>query len=166
VKKTRKLTTMAMLFALAIVLSVVESMILPALALPPGVKLGLSNTVVMYCMTYLGRSSAFELALLKGVFALITRGPTAGLLSTLGGLFSVTTMVILKLIFKDKINYYTLSVFGALFHNLGQLVGTSFIFTSFYVMYYFPVLMISAVGMGLGTGVVLKMTIPALEKIR
>ena len=164
--KTRRLTTIAMLFALAMVMSFVESMIMPMFALPPGVKLGLSNIVVMYCMVYMGFASAAELTILKGMFAFFTRGATAGFLATMGGFFSITIMLILRTIFKDKINYYTLSVFGALFHNIGQLVGTTFIFGSAFVMYYFPVLSISAVIMGLITGATLTVVIPALKKFR
>lgn len=154
-----------MLFSLAMVLSFAESTIMPLFALPPGVKLGLSNIVVMYCMVYMGFSAAAQLTVLKGLFAFITRGATAGLLALLGGLFSICIMFVLKKVFKEKINYYTLSVFGALFHNIGQLTGSTMIFGSAYAMYYFPVLAASAVIMGLVTGAILTVAIPALKKL-
>ena len=163
--KTKKLTTIAMLFALAIVLSFAESMIMPLFALPPGVKLGLGNVVVMYCMVYLGYGSAFQVSLLKGFFSFLTRGFTAGVLSTMGGIFSITVMFILLKLFKDKVNYYTLSVFGALFHNLGQLVGISVMFANTAPLAYLPVLTVSAVVMGLVTGATLKVIIPALKRL-
>ena len=163
--KTKKMTTIALLFSLAMVLSFAEGMIMPMFALPPGVKLGLSNVVVMYCMVYMGYSSALQLSLLKAFFAFLTRGATAGLLSLMGGVFSITIMFILKKIFKDKVNYYTLSVFGALFHNIGQLAGTSLIFGSGFVMYYLPILSVSAVIMGLVTGATLSVVIPALKRL-
>lgn len=165
VKKTKKMTTIAMLFALAIVLSVIESMIAPIFALPPGVKLGLGNVVVMYCMVYLGYASAFEISALKGFFALLTRGVIAGALSFTGGVFSITIMFILIKLLKDKVNYYTLSVFGALFHNIGQLVALAVFFSSAFTFAYMPVLAISAVVMGLATGATLKVVIPALKRI-
>lgn len=84
----------------------------------------------------------------------------------MGGFFSITIMFILSKIFKDKINYYTLSIFGALFHNIGQLVGTTFIFGTKFVMYYFPVLSISAIIMGCITGATLTVVIPALKRFR
>lgn len=164
--KTRRLTTIAMLFALAMVFSFVESLVMPIFALPPGVKLGLSNIVVMYCMVYMGFASAAELTILKGMFAFFTRGATAGFLATMGGFFSITIMLILRTVFKDKINYYSLSVFGALFHNVGQLVGTTFIFGTAFVMYYLPILSISAVIMGMITGATLTVVIPALKRFR
>lgn len=163
--KTRKTTTMGLLFALAMVLSFVEGTIVPFFGLPPGVKLGLSNIVVMYCMVYLGGGSAFQLALLKGFFGFLTRGATGGFLATMGGVFSVAVMFVLQKLFGDKVNYYTLSVFGALFHNVGQLVGVSFIFGSAFAMGYFPVLAISAIPMGIVTGAILKVVIPALKRL-
>ena len=97
--KTKKITTIALLFALAMVLSVVEASIMPIFALPPGVKLGLSNIVVMYCMVYMGYACAAELTILKGLFAFFTRGATAGFLAAMGGFFSITIMFILSKIF-------------------------------------------------------------------
>lgn len=164
--KTKKMTTMGLLFALAMVLSFMESMIMPIFGLPPGVKLGLSNIVVMYCMVYMGFASAAQLALLKGLFAFLTRGATACLLATMGGLFSIIIMFVLRALLKDKVNYYTLSVFGALFHNIGQLTGSSIIFGTSMVMYYLPILAISAVIMGLITGAVLTVVIPALDRLK
>ncbi|MBR2027939.1 MAG: Gx transporter family protein [Oscillospiraceae bacterium] len=163
--KTRKLTTMAMLFALAIVLSFVESLVAPMFALPPGVKLGLGNIVVMYCMVYMGYSSAFQISALKGFFAFLTRGFTAGVLSFTGGIFSITVMYLLKKLFGEKINYHTLSVFGALFHNIGQLAAFSVMFANAAPLAYLPVLTVSAVAMGIITGSTLKVVIPALKRL-
>ena len=163
--KTKKITTMGLLFALAMVLSFVENTIVPFFGLPPGVKLGLSNIVVMYCMVYMGGGSAVQLALLKGFFGFLTRGATGGFLATMGGLFSVAIMFILQKTLGDKINYYTLSVFGSLFHNIGQLTGASLIFGSAFALYYLPVLGVSAVAMGIVTGAILNVVIPALKRL-
>lgn len=57
----------------------------PALGLPPGVKPGLANIVVMYALFFLGRGQALTLVLLKSFFAMLTRGPSAGALSLAGG---------------------------------------------------------------------------------
>lgn len=163
--KTKKLTTTAMLFALAIVLSFAESLVAPLFALPPGVKLGLGNIVVMYCMVYMGFGSAFQISALKGFFSFLTRGFTAGVLSFTGGLFSIIIMYLLRKAFKDKINYYTLSVFGALFHNIGQLTAFSVMFANAAPLAYLPVLTVSAVVMGIVTGATLKVVIPALKRL-
>ncbi len=162
--KTKKLTTIAMLFALAMVLAFFEGMIVPLFTLPPGIKLGLANIVVMYCMVYIGFSSALQLNILKALFVFLTRGVTSGFLSLLGGVFSIAIMLVLHKVFKDKINYYTLSVFGALFFNVGQLIGASIVLSSEFVLYYLPILSVSAVITGIVTGAILTVVIPALKK--
>ena len=64
-EKTRRVALMGLLFALSVVLSFLEGTLTPLLGLPPGVKLGLANVVVMYALFFLGRGSAFTLVLLK-----------------------------------------------------------------------------------------------------
>ena len=88
---------MGLLFALSVVLSFLEGTLTPLLGLPPGVKLGLANVVVMYALFFLGRGSAFTLVLLKSFFVLLTRGAMAGALSLGGGLLSLGVMAVLCL---------------------------------------------------------------------
>lgn len=83
-QKSREVAWTGMLFALAIALSFLESAITPLLGLMPAMKLGLSNLVVMYALLFLNTRTAAELVLLKALFALLTRGPTAGFLSLCG----------------------------------------------------------------------------------
>ena len=73
-EKTRRVALMGLLFALSVVLSFLEGTLTPLLGLPPGVKLGLANVVVMYALFFLGRGSAFTLVLLKSYCVLLTRG--------------------------------------------------------------------------------------------
>ena len=57
--KVKRLALMGLLFALAMALSFLESL-LPALPmLPPGIRLGLSNIVTMYALFVLGPVSVF-----------------------------------------------------------------------------------------------------------
>ena len=89
-QKSREVAWTGMLFALAIALSFLESAITPLLGLMPAMKLGLSNLVVMYALLFLNTRTAAELVLLKALFALLTRGPTAGFLSLCGGVTAFT----------------------------------------------------------------------------
>ena len=83
--KARQTALLGMLFALSMALSFLESMLTPFFGLMPAMKLGLSNIVVMYAVLFLNRRSALYLVLLKALFALLTRGVTAGFLSLCGG---------------------------------------------------------------------------------
>ena len=57
--KTQKITLLGVMLALTVVLSIAESMF-PAVAfLPPGVKIGLSNVVIMYTVFFIGKKETF-----------------------------------------------------------------------------------------------------------
>lgn len=164
--KAKKIALLGMLFALAMVLSFVESFLTPFFGLPPGVKLGLANVVVMYAVLCLGKRAALALVVLKAGFGFLTRGAMAGALSLTGGLLSLLVLIALCAMGQKK-EYFILSVSGALAHNCGQLLAIRFFFTaSHYTLYYAPVLLIAGLLMGAGTALTLKAVMPALERLK
>ncbi len=160
----RKITLLGLLFALMSALSFVESMLTPWLGLPPGVKIGLANTVVMYALLCLGKRSAFCLTMLKSLFVLITRGVMSGALSLGGGLLAFCAMALLDGSGKPKTSLFLLSAVSAIAHNMGQLMVLKLLMRSVYVFYYFPVLLVSGLVMGVLTAFCLKMMKPALKR--
>ena len=163
--KTKQLVLTGLLFAIALVLSIVEST-LPPLPLPvPGVKFGLSNIAVMFALFFLTKSQAFTIAILKGLFVTMTRGLIAGILSFSGGILSLMVMLLLMLIFKQKISYMVVSIFGAVAHNMGQFIAITLIYTGLYLVAYIPVLLISGVVAGIVTATLLRFILPALKKL-
>lgn len=153
---------MGMLLCLALVLNFIEGTLPVLPGLPPGVKLGLSNIVVVYCLFFLGWRQAFGIAGLKSLFVLLTRGLSAGWISLCGGLLSVLVMLLLS---RTKAGMVLLSVSGAIAHNIGQLAAAFFLMQSTAVFYYFPILAISGVLMGTLTSVLLRVTLPALRRV-
>lgn len=161
----KRVAYMGLLFALSIILSLVEGMV-PALPmLPPGMKLGLSNVVIMYCLFFLNWKYAFALSLLKSLFVLLVNNPTAALLSLSGGLLSVTVMLLCLLPKRHKLTYLSISVIGAISHNLGQIGIFSLLSGSGMVLYYLPAVLFSGVVMGLLTGLLLKTIMPLFRQI-
>ncbi len=158
-----KVAVPGLMLALALVLSLFESM-LPALPfLPVGVKLGLSNIVTMYCLLFLGAKTAFAVAVLKALFVLLTRGAIGAALSLSGGLCSVCLMLLFKRM--PGLGDRLISVAGAISHNIGQLILASIILKSIYTFYYLPVMILSGVGMGLITGILLRLVMPYLKNV-
>ena len=151
-----------MLFALALSLSYLESLTTPLLGLPPGVKLGLANIVVMYALLALSRRQALLLVVLKAGFALLVRGLPGGALSLAGGLLSLGVMVLLMLP-KHRPSVWLLSIAGAICHNLGQLVVVQ-LWMGGVTFYYMPVLLLSGVAMGTLCALLLRTLLPAMEK--
>lgn len=149
-QSVRQVSLMGLFFALSLCFSYVESMVvLPGL--PPGVKLGLSNLVTMYCLLYLNGKAAYSLAFLKSFFVFLTRGPVAALLSFAGGLLSITVMIVAEYVGRKRFSYTALSILGAISHNIGQLMVARVLINQF-MLYYIPVLLVSGVMMGMLTG--------------
>lgn len=145
--KAREVAWTGMLFALAIALSFLESAVAPLLGLMPAMKLGLSNLVVMYALLFLNTHTAGELVLLKALFALLTRGPTAGFLSLCGGTLSFLVLLVL-LHLPVSPGEFIFTVCGALAHNIGQLLGASVLLSSAMALGYAPVLLVAGLCVG------------------
>ena len=165
-EKTRSLVLTGLLFAIALVLSYVESALPPIFPALPGVRPGLSNIAVMYALFFLKKPQALSIALLKSVFVAATRGLIAGLLSLSGGLASLLIMILLMFFFGRKISYTMLSVSGAVFHNLGQITAAAAIYRNAYMFVYLPALIISGVAAGVVTAALLRLIIPAFGRIK
>lgn len=162
---TKKITLLAMLFAMALILSFIEHTIPPVTGLIPGIKLGLSNIVVMYTVFCMGSRYAICIAALKSTFVFLTRGLIAACLSISGGLCSVGIMILLLLIFRDKISYIAISICGSITHNIVQLALAMFITGTKMTVLYLPILLVSGVFMGIATGTTLKVVMPYFEKL-
>lgn len=162
-KNVLKITYMAMLLTLIVVLSVFESTLPPMPFLPPAVRPGLANIVTMFALFFIGKKEAFSLALLKSCFVMLTRGITSGILSLSGGILSILTLIVLCSIFGNKISYILLSIFGAVMHNIGQLTAIIIILRTPATAYYLPVLLISGIIMGSVTGILLNILLPVLQ---
>lgn len=163
---TRAIALTGLLFAIAIVLSVIEGSLPPVVASVPGIKLGLSNIAVMYALFFLKKRQAYAIAVLKALFVLGTRGFVAGILSLSGGILSLTVMAVLMLLFRERVSCLVLSISGAISHNAGQFTAISIIYTNIYMWGYFPVLLISGVIAGCATAVLLRLILPALNRLK
>ena len=164
--KSGRVAFTALLAALALALSFLEGLLPPLPMMPPGAKLGLSNLATMYAAGSLGLPglpSALFLAVFKGVFALVTRGGMAGLMSLSGGVIS--TVVMWLLLKKANASLGVVGVCGALAHNAAQLCAAYFL-TSTSVLFYVPFLVLFGVLTGLLTGLVLKLTLKPLERLQ
>ena len=156
---------MGLLGALCLCLSFLEHLIPLDGMLPPGVKPGFSNLVVLYAVCYLHPGSALLLVLIKSGFAFLFRGMTAGFLSLCGGLTSTLVMMLLYRVGKGKIHILPVSVCGAVAHNLGQLGGAFLLMQTGALLYYLPLLLFFGVGMGMLNAVIFRFTSPYFRRI-
>lgn len=155
----------AMVFATALVLAIVENMLPPLPIAIPGVKFGLSNIAVMYALFFLGAKQAYTISILKALFVFSTRGAVASALSLAGGFLSVTVMAVLLMLFREKLSYLIISIFGAVSHNIGQFVVILLLYAGMNMWIYLPVLLVSGIIAGIVTSMLLRFILPALQKL-
>ena len=151
---TQKLTRLALLAAASVVLGYMESIICGLMPLPPGIKLGLANTVVLYSIYTLGVGCSIILIILKVILTGIMSGNLAAafLYSMGGAVLSLIAMLAVKSLGRDTVSIIGVSVVGAVFHNVGQILVASLLLQTPGLMFYVFVLMISAVVTGTLTG--------------
>jgi heptaprenyl diphosphate synthase len=163
--KTQRMALSAMIFAIAIILSLIENAMPPLPLAIPGVKFGMSNIAVMYALFFLGSKEAYAIALLKGGFVLITRGVIAGMLSLSGGIISVTVMLLVIVLFGKKVSYLSISILGAVSHNIGQFVVISILYAGMNMLPYLSLLIASGIVAGTVTSTLLRFVLPALKRL-
>lgn len=147
--KNKFIAQTAVFVASAAALGFVESM-LPVPSGIYGMKLGLSNIVVLVVLYLLGSKSAIWAAFTKIlVYSLLFGGVSGFLYSLCGGVLSLAVEILLK---KTKLfSIVGVSCAGGVFHNAGQILCACFLIGK-NVLYYFPVLILSGMITGVLTG--------------
>ena len=163
--KTRELTLCAVLSALALALSYMESFFPLALLVPlPGVKLGLANIVTLIAMALLGRRQAGEILLVRIVLgSVFTGGVSAMLFSIAGGVFAYLIMCLTIRRFPERL-LWVVSVLAAFGHNAGQLLVAVWVTGTPSILVYAPALVAASVITGAFTGAAAMYLVRALRK--
>ncbi len=146
----KRVTTLSILVAVAMVLSFVESQI--PLPLPvPGVKLGLANIAVIFTLYRLGVPEAAGVSLVRVLLVSLLFGTLpAFLYSVSGAAVSFLAMCLLRRC--GRFSAVGVSVAGGVFHNLGQLAAVALVMGTSSLLWYFPVLLVSGTLAGVAVG--------------
>lgn len=140
-----------MYLALALICSYVESLI-PFYFGIPGVKLGLTNIVVVLLLYTLGAKEAFLVSVVRIILAGFLFGnPFSILYSLSGGALSFLAMYVLKR--TEKLKVVTVSVAGGVMHNTGQLIMAALVVENYHILYYIPVLLTAGFTTGFFIGI-------------
>ena len=148
-KKTKRLVLLAMLTAVAMILSYVESL-LPSVGIP-GVKMGLANIAVIFSLFRFGWKEAAALSLVRVVLVSLLFGSVGAMLYSLAGaVLSLAVMALLRRI--DRFSTVGISVAGGVAHNAGQILMAMLILQTKQLLGYLPVLAVSGIAGGVLTG--------------
>ncbi len=135
-----------MLTALALVFSYVESQI-PAFFAVPGMKLGLTNIIVLIALYKMGAKSAMGINILRIVLvSLLFGGFSAMLYSLAGGMLSTVVMILLKK--TQRFHIIAVSIAGGVSHNIGQIIVAMIVLNTSGIAWYLAVLWVSGMVSG------------------
>lgn len=155
--KSKRVARWALLVALAMVLSWLESAA-PLSVAVPGVKLGLTNLVVIFALYRLSLRDAAVISLLRVVLVSLTFGNAyAFAYSAAGAVLSLIVMVLLKR--TQLFSPVGVSIAGGVSHNVGQILVAVAVLETAGLIAYLPVLMVSGVAAGVVIGAVAAMLV-------
>lgn len=162
---TKRLTKLALLTTIALIIFTVEAQI-PVPIPIPGVKLGLANVVTVYAAFTLYPAETMLILLGRILLGSMFSGSMMSVLYSLGGglLCIVVTLPLTRVLSSEQI--WIASVVGAVFHNLGQLLVAALVMKTVMVFAYLPYLLISGVIAGGFTGFAAQAVTKHMRKIQ
>ena len=157
----KKLTQLAMLTGIALIIFVVEMQIPNPFPIP-GVKLGLANVITVYAIYHYRAREVIMIVLVRILLASIFGGNMIAFLYSLAGsVICLAGMLLLKRIIDEK-HIWIGSVFGAVLHNIGQIIVAVLILGAS-VLVYLPFLLVSGCLAGAFTGACAQLVIHRLD---
>lgn len=160
--RNEKLTKMAMLVALAMIFSYVESLI-PINFGIPGIKLGVANLVTVTGLYFLELPEVFLVVVMRILLTGFLFGNGMSIIYSLaGGILSLLVMYVIKKI--EGFSIVGVSIAGGVSHNIGQIIVATIVVENLKLVYYLPALLIAGVVTGFVMGIVSKKILPTVQK--
>ena len=162
---TKKLALCAVLTALALGLSTLESLFPVSVLVPlPGIKLGLANIVTVFALYRMGDIPALAILIARCLLGAMFAGNASALLfSLMGGVLAMLTMIVLRRV--RGLSVYGVSIAGAAAHNIGQICAAMVVLGGTAVLGYLPVLLGVSLITGTLTGFVASLLFRAMRGI-
>ena len=137
----KRTVVLSALCAVAMVLSYIESLIPPLVAIP-GVKLGLANTVSIFALYSLDKRAAVCVSALRVSLSALLFGNAVGFIYSVSG----AALSLISMILVSKIRLFSVvgvSIVGAVCHNVGQVIAAAAVMSTSGVLLYIAPLLIS-----------------------
>jgi heptaprenyl diphosphate synthase len=137
-------------------------------AVVPGAKLGLANITNLIGLVLFGFQAGLQILLLRVIIGSLITGTFMTMIfyfSITGGILSFLAMALVYYFLRDKFSLIGISVIGAVFHNIGQIIIAYFVIASTGIFYYLPFLVLLAVPTGVGVGLVSYFTVNYLPGV-
>ena len=149
--KTKKLTVLALLSAIALTIFVLEAQIPPLVPIP-GVKLGLANIVTVFTVfAFRGRDGAAVLAVRVFLGAVFAGNFSTIFYSAAGGILAISVTIGLKRILTEN-QLWVAGVAGAIAHSIGQMLMAIVLTRTPGLVSYLPIMLLCSIITGIFTG--------------
>lgn len=149
--KTKKLTLLALLSAIALTIFMVEAQI-PALVPIPGVKLGLANIVTVFTVFTLGPWEGAAVLFVRIFLGAVFAGNFSTIFySAAGGFCAIGVTILLRKILTNK-QLWVAGCLGAVAHSIGQMAMAVLLTGTPSLAVYLPVMIAISIVTGLFTG--------------
>ena len=162
--RTRKVTTLALLSAVALTIFLLEAQI-PDLVPIPGVKLGLANIVTMFAVFVLGAKEGAAILLVRVFLGAVFSGNFGAIFySAAGGALAILTTIGLKFVLQEN-QIWIAGCLGAVAHAIGQMIAALLIAGTPSLLIYLPVLIVCSVITGAFTGLCVQLLVKRGKKL-
>lgn len=152
-RPTTKVALLGMCIALALILSYVELLIPPIYSAVPGIKMGLANIVIVFVLYRASAVSAVTVSIIRVFLVSMLFGNAMALAySIAGAVLSLAVMLLLKKL--DFLSSVGVSVAGAVFHNIGQIIMAMLLLGTAELGYYLILLTVTGSISGILIGIV------------
>jgi len=149
--KTKKITLLALLSAIALTIFMVEAQI-PALVPIPGVKMGLANIVTVFTVFALGPKEGTAVLFVRIFLGAVFAGNFSTIFySAAGGACAIGVTILLKKILTTK-QLWVAGSLGAVAHSIGQMAMAILLTSTPGLIVYLPVMIVISILTGCFTG--------------
>ena len=156
--RNKKRAFLACFSAAAMILSFLESQI-PAFFAVPGMKLGLTNLLIVFALYEWGPREALMINIIRILLTGFLFGNPYSILYSLGG----ASLSFAAMFLGKRCGIFSIrgvSMLGGIFHNVGQILVAAAAVKDFRITWYLPPLIVSGVITGFLIGII------ALEMLR
>lgn len=164
-KSIKDITLMGLYAATAIILSFLETMLPPITAYVPGIKIGLPNVIIIFLLYRYNFKYAAIVSSIRLIVATLLFGTPVSFIYSLAG--AVLSLLVMALIKRLKLfSMPIVSVTGALCHNIAQIGIAALLLSTKQLIYYSPILSLSALISGLLVGITATLLIHYTRNIK
>ncbi len=162
---SKKISVIALFSVVAALCGILEGFLPLQFIIPiPGVKLGISNIIIILVAYLYGINTAFAVTVIRLITVFIFSGnPVSLCISACGGFMSFLALVILIKQYGKIFTFIGVSSVCAAFHGVGQLICAYF-FVGNAMLYYLPFLIGACTLTGVFTGTVLNIIVKKFIK--